>query len=167
DHTLIVSPTGLVTITGGKWTTWRKMAEDAVNKAVAVAALPEKKCITRQLPVHGYTTNPTGKEHLSVYGADAAAIEQLMQEPGMHKQLHPQYPYTVAEVAWAARHEMAQTVEDVLARRVRLLFTDARAAIQAAPLVARILAEELAKDDAWQQQQVEQFRQLAGHYVLG
>lgn len=165
DHTLIVSPSGMITITGGKWTTWRKMAEDAVNKAAATAGLGKRTCVTKELRIHGYTET-NDKDHLRFYGSDAAAIKELLKEPGMNVLLHPGYPFTMAEVAWAVRQEMAQTVEDVLSRRVRLLFIDAAAAISAASVVAGLLCKELNHNDEWVAEQVKQFNETAKNYLL-
>lgn len=165
DHTLIVSASGMITITGGKWTTWRKMAEDAVNRAVETGGLQQKKCVTKALHIHGYAEEKT-TDHLQYYGADAAAIKALMTEPGMNALLHAAYPFTIAEVIWAIRSEMAQTVEDVLARRVRLLFLDAKAAKDAAPVVAELMRKELHYDEAWVKNQLVQFDEIVKRYVL-
>src|SRR6478609_1626896 len=130
SHKIIVSETGLITITGGKWTTYRKIAEDIVDKAIATHQLPQKKCVTEHLSIHGNRKNNATdfENHLFIYGTDNDAILQLQEkEPKLKEKLHPDYNYTLAEVVWAIREEMAITVEDVLARRVRLLFLDARA----------------------------------------
>lgn len=166
DHTLIIAPSKLLTITGGKWTTWRKMAEDAVNHIAEITGQEPRKCVTANLHIHGYTNEPMTDSHLQYYGSDAAAIRELMQEPGMERTLHAAHPFTVAEVVWALRYEMAQTVEDVLARRVRLLFLDANAAMATAPLVAAIMAKEWGKDEHWQKQQAASFNETAGKYLL-
>ena len=126
----------MVTITGGKWTTYRHMAEDCVNQAAALAGLPAAPSVTRHLPIHGSHPDSAQFGHLAVYGADAPRI-QALNAPAV---LHPALPYTEAEVIWAARHELARTVEDVLARRTRALFLNARAAIAMAPRVASLLA---------------------------
>jgi glycerol-3-phosphate dehydrogenase len=100
-----------------------------------------------------------------VYGSDAPLIQDLIcAEPALAEPLDPALPYTGAEVVWAVRHEMARTVEDVLARRTRALFLNARAAIRMAPRVAGLMARELDRDAAWQIQQVESFGKLAGNY---
>ncbi len=154
DHTLVISPGGLVTITGGKWTTYRKMAQDAVDNAVFTARLAPKACLTKDLPI-GNPRNRNGN------------IERLINtDASLASPIHPAYPYTKAEVIYAVRNEMAQTVEDVLARRTRILFIGAAAAIEAAPLVASIMAQELGKDAIWQQQQVDSFTSLAQQYIL-
>jgi glycerol-3-phosphate dehydrogenase len=154
DHTLMVSASGLVSITGGKWTTYRKMAEDAVNKAVSVAGLPETACMTRQLPLG----KPAKKNRW--------IQEQIVQEQGAGKQLVPGLPYTVADWLYAIQFEMAMTVEDLLARRTRILFLDAKAAIDLAPRAAEILAQAHNWTDAYRQEQVTGFLELAAGYLL-
>jgi len=165
DHKLIVSASGLITITGGKWTTYRKMGEETVNKAIEVAALQPSTCQTKNISIHGCA--PRGTTYLSIYGTDAESIQQLMKaQPELGKPLVDGEPYTGAEVVWAVRHEMARNVEDVLARRMRLLFLDARAAMLAAPKVASLMAAELQQNEEWEQKQIETFNQLASQYLL-
>lgn len=168
DHTLQVSSSGLVTITGGKWTTYRKMAEDTVDHLATLVGLEEKPCPTADLHIHGYMHAAERHGALAPYGSDAAKIEELaMAEPELAELLHERLPYIRAEVVWAGREEMARTVEDVLARRTRALILDARAAAEAAPEVARLLGEVLEKDEAWRAEQISEFRTLAQGYVLG
>lgn len=162
EHVIRVSPSGLLTVTGGKWTTYRKMGEDVVNQAIQLGPLPARASITAHLPLHGWTQTPD-TEPLNVYGSDAIHIREL---PGATTQLHPRLPYSEAEIRWAARYELARTVEDVLARRTRSLILDAIASIEASPHVAAILAEELGRDTTWQQQQIEAYQSLAAGYVL-
>ena len=161
DHHIEVAESGLITITGGKWTTYRRMAEDVVDHAELVASLPSRPCRTQELPIHG-AGKPGVDGALKFYGSDAAVIE-AMALPAL---VHPRLNLTEAEVRWHARHEMARTVEDVLARRSRSLLLDARASSEAAPAVARLMAEELGKDDAWLRQQVQAYQALAAGYVL-
>ena len=162
DHTIHVARSGMITIAGGKWTTYRKMAEDCVDHAATLASLTDRPCITRTLKIHGYHPDPQRFADLDFYGADAAAIGQLMQAQGaLQQQLHPALPLRAAQVVWAARSEMARTVEDVLCRRSRALSLDAHAAVEAAPEVARLMADELGRDERWQQEQVTQFEQVA------
>jgi glycerol-3-phosphate dehydrogenase len=143
------------------------MAEDTVNKAIQLGLLENKKCRTKNLRIHGYRPHPDLYNHLYVYGSDEPAIRALAAgHPGYAKKLHSDYPYTVAEVIWAVRHEMARDVEDVLARRVRLLYIDARAAIAAAPATAQAMAEELHKDQAWIDRQIEAFIAVAKRYLI-
>jgi glycerol-3-phosphate dehydrogenase len=166
DHFLVVSASGLVTITGGKWTTYRKMGEDTINQAALVAGLDECESRTRNLRVHGWLQNADRKDPLHVYGSDAAAIRAMVREqPALGEKLHGRLPYLKAEALWAARHEMARTVEDVLARRTRALLLDARASIEAAPAVADIMAAEFRRDASWKQKQIADYTQLARGYV--
>lgn len=165
DHKLMVSESGLVTITGGKWTTYRKMAEETVNKVIEVGRLNPVPSGTKNIPIHG-CAQPS-EDALSIYGTDSVEIKRLMLlEPSSKKLLIESMPYTEAEVIWATRTEMARTVEDILARRLRILFLDARAALKAAPRVAELMATELNKDEAWKKTQVEEFGKVAEKYLL-
>jgi glycerol-3-phosphate dehydrogenase len=167
DHTIITSNSGLVTITGGKWTTYRKMAEDVLNKAVTVAGLEEKICLTRHFKIHGWVNKTDRNDPLHFYGADAVHIKNLCEEnPVLKKRIHPLFPYIKAGIIWAVQNEMAITVEDILARRTRMLFLDAQAAIEAAPLVARTMATATNKDEQWIQQQINDFNFIATQYLL-
>ncbi len=167
SHKLIVSESGLITITGGKWTTYRKMAEDTIDQAVQTCGLESRSCATKSLPVHGSMQGVDWEDHLYVYGSDRDKVLALSSENNeWAKKLHPEYDYLQAEVIWAVREEMALTVEDVLARRVRLLFLDAQAAIKVAPMVAALMATELKKDMQWQNDQVTAFTSLAKAYLL-
>ena len=166
-HKLLVAPSNLVTITGGKWTTYRRMAQDTVDKALEVAGLKPVACQTANLKVHGHARKHAGRPHLGIYGSDAAPIQALIQEnPKLGQQLHPSFPNTLAEVYWAVHNEMARTVEDVLARRLRILFLNARVAMDMAPKVAAIMAAQLGQGTDWQQQQVASFNALAQNYLL-
>ncbi len=158
DHVIRIEEPGLVTITGGKWTTYRHMAEQCVDQAAELAGLEHRPSPTREMRIHGYLPGAAGD--LAVYGTDAAEIE-----PG--PRLAAALPYGEGEVRFAARREMARTVEDVLARRTRALCLNARAAIAMAPRVAEILAEELGRDAAWREAQVREFGVLARGYCLG
>jgi glycerol-3-phosphate dehydrogenase len=165
EHYIEVSPSGLVTVTGGKWTTYRKMGADVVDRAAPAAGLPARATCTESLRIHGWTAAPP-LGALSVYGSDAGAVEALARSsPAWAAMLHPRLPYRCAEVVWAARHEMARTVEDVLARRTRALLLDARASLEAAPCVARLLATELRRDAAWAEEQVTHYTRLARRYL--
>jgi glycerol-3-phosphate dehydrogenase len=166
DHTIIVSKSNLITITGGKWTTYRKMAKDAVNNAAFVAKLPIVKCTTRKLKLHGYTNTLKYGDKFSAYGSDAELIQAMINErPELIKSIHPKYDYCHAELEFSVRNEMAMTVEDILARRSRLLFVDARAAIEAAPIVAQVMARLLKEDQHWEEEQVSTFLALANGYL--
>ena len=167
DHTIHFDASGLLTTTGGKWTTYRNMAEHTVDQAADFARLTERPCVTRTLNVHGFHSNAERFGALSVYGSDALAIQDLMRTtPSLAAPLHEQLPYTGAEVVWGTRHEMARTVEDVLARRTRALFLNARAAEAMAPEVARLMGGELGWDASRQAAEVAAFRTLAMGYRL-
>lgn len=166
-HKLLVSKSNLITITGGKWTTYRKMAEDTVNKAIRVGKLDTKTCVTGVLKLDGYTDKPDiFPKHLRPYGANAPAIIELEKnDPSLSQPLHPDYPYTEAELVWSVREDMAIRIEDFLARRIRLLFIDARAAQDIAPKVARIMAALLHKDESWIQSELSAFSSLTQNYL--
>ncbi len=140
DHTINIDNSGLLTITGGKWTTYRKMAEDAVNHAATLARLEEKICVTKELKIFKSPENSAEK-------------------------LHEKLDYTIQDVIEGINTEMARTLEDILARRTRALFLNAKVAIEIAPKVAEIMAKELGKDDAWEAEQVKQFQEVAGNYL--
>lgn len=167
EHSILVSKSGMLTIAGGKWTTYRKMAQDVVDHAVTLAGLEPRPCVTKRLPIHGHHLHAERFGELAVYGADAPAVEALIRsDPEWSQPLHPRLPVRRGEVVWAAREEMARTVDDVLARRVRGLLFDARAAMEAAPVVAELMARELGRDERWVAGQVEAFRALAEGYLL-
>jgi glycerol-3-phosphate dehydrogenase len=166
EHSILVSVSGLVTVTGGKWTTYRKMGEDAVTHAAAVAGLPERPSVTAGLALHGWGEKAADESPLDVYGVDAAEVKGLAKEnPAWGELLHPALPYRACEVVWAVRNEWARTVDDVLARRTRALLLDARASMVAAPRVAELMAAELWKDTAWQKAQVAAYTDLAEGYL--
>jgi glycerol-3-phosphate dehydrogenase len=167
DHTIHISGSGLVTITGGKWTTYRKMAEDTVDQAAVLAQLDERPCTTQDLNIHGYHRNAVQFGDLAVYGSDARAIQALQRrDPAYGEKLHARLTPTAAEVVWAVRHEMARTVEDFLSRRTRSLLLDARASIEMAPRVAEVMAAELGLDADWQAEQVAAYAALARQYLM-
>ncbi len=166
DYTIHIDHAGLVTIAGGKWTTYRHMAEDCVEHAITLGGLEEKTCVTAMTHIHGFHEHPEELGSLAVYGTDAAAILALAKErPELARPLHADLPYLAAEVVWAARHEMARTVDDALSRRTRSLLLNARAAVEAAPVVASLLAAELDKDETWEEAQVAAFRAMAAQYI--
>lgn len=167
SHKIYRSKSGLLTITGGKWTTYREMAEEIVDMCIKEGSLEDRKCETKNMKVHGYKKNVDRSKWDYVYGTDVEAINKIAQEnPEFAQLLDPEYTFTQAHVVWAVRSEMAQTVEDVLARRVRALFLDAKAAIKMAPKVAEIVAKELNKSEEWQKEQIEEFTALAKNYTL-
>jgi glycerol-3-phosphate dehydrogenase len=167
EHTIHIAGSGLLTIAGGKWTTYRRMAADAVDHAATLGRLDERPCISRELRIHGYHEDAGQYGDLAVYGADAPAVLELARaEPALGERLCEALPVIGAQVVWAAREEMARTVEDVLSRRTRALLLDARAARDVAPRVAALLARELGRDEAWQRAQVAAFAKLADAAVI-
>lgn len=166
DHTIALDARGLITITGGKWTTYRRMAEDCVDRASVLVGLPARPCHTATLRIHGFTQDFASSGSLRAYGSDAPHLWELIaQDSSLGIPLDPALPNLAAEVIWAARHEMARTVEDVLARRTRALFLDARAALRMAPGVAGLLARELGRDDHWHEEQLRSFATMAAGYL--
>jgi glycerol-3-phosphate dehydrogenase len=164
DHEVRIAASELISVLGGKWTTYRKMAEDGVDQAARVARLPPRECMTKSMPVHGHCRNSSAIR-FKEYGSDTAALEQLIASTASgNEQLAERLPYVAGQVTFAARHEMARTVEDVLARRTRALFLDAEAAVAAAPRVAELLASELGRDANWQADQLKQFLDVAAAY---
>jgi glycerol-3-phosphate dehydrogenase len=171
EHAVVVSNSGLVTLVGGKWTTYRKMAEDVMIDAIAVGGLPARPCVTETMRLHGAIDrgDPAFPVDYArrVYGSDLAEVDAIAHEnPNLALPLHPRLPYTGAQIVFGARHEMARGVEDVLARRTRALLLDARAASEIAPRAAALLAAELGRDRAWIGDQVGAFRALARGYLL-
>jgi glycerol-3-phosphate dehydrogenase len=167
DHTIHIDHSGLLSIAGGKWTTYRRMAEHCIDQAATLAELPEKQSVTSHLNIHGYHKHASKFEHLASYGSDGIAIQDMIRnEPSLVTVLHPELTYCEAEVVWAAKAEMATTIEDVLARRTRALFLNARAASAMAPRVAALMARELNRDEAWQSEQVRAFQKLACKHII-
>ncbi len=167
SHKLISSDSGLITITGGKWTTYRQMAQETVDLGIKKAGLSDRKCVTKEMRIHGYRPTTDRSNWMYVYGSDGDKIMMLQREkPEYAEKLHPAFDFTVAQVVWAVREEMAVTVDDVLARRMRALYLDARASKEMAPKVARIMAQELGKDETWEKAQVKEFTEMANGYIL-
>lgn len=160
-HKIMVSASGLLTILGGKWTTYRKMGEDLIDRLEQVKRWPATQSVTARLPVHGAGTRIPDTDPLYYYGTDAAQIRAMDNSV-----LSESLGIVRAQVLWAVRMEMAHTVEDVLARRTRALFLDAEEALRIAPEVAALMAAELGKDKNWETQQVHDFRMLAVTYLL-
>jgi glycerol-3-phosphate dehydrogenase len=167
EHTITVARSGLLTIAGGKWTTYRKMAEDVVDAAATLADLDLRECVTRSLNIHGYHVHADRFGSLAAYGSDAIEVQQLVDSNAeLAASIHPRLDALVAEVVWAVREEMARTVDDFLARRTRSLILDARAASEAAPLVAATMAGELGRGPEWARAETEAFQTLAQGYLL-
>lgn len=166
SHKIIISDSKLITLTGGKWTTFRKMGEDTVDTFYKVTGLSAVESSSKDIHLHGYTTEKLDG-HWQVYGSDKQEIAALIDEnPSWSELLHPAYPYSKAEVVWAIREEMALKIEDILSRRMRMLILDAKAAIEMAPKVADVMAEELSLDQQWKDAELEDFGKLANKYVI-
>lgn len=168
DHHLELSESGLVTISGGKWTTYRKMAEDTIDTAAKFAALKPKKCITETLKLHGFdpTAEEDGSLFLSQFGKDIKEIKELEKTDDKLKlKISGNFPYTYAEILWSIKNESPQKLEDIMARRTRALFLDARSSINIAQRVAEFMAEHMDKDEAWVEQEVKEFKELAENYL--
>jgi glycerol-3-phosphate dehydrogenase len=167
-HKILISVSGLITIIGGKWTTYRKMAEDTIEKAIMLGGLPERECVTRHLPIHGFRMDiDPYNDPLAPYGLEKEEILALAEdEDGWNGWLTEKLHILKAQVAWAVRKEMARTVEDVLARRTRALFLDARESIRIAPEVARLMAKELKRGDEWITSQIKIFNTVAKNYYF-
>jgi glycerol-3-phosphate dehydrogenase len=166
DHTIVVSQSGLITIAGGKWTTYRHMAEDVIDRAETLGGLEQNDCVTKRLNIHGYHEHAEQFGELAHYGSDALAIKALLSEESEAELVHPRLKLRVGEVRWMARQEMARTVDDILSRRSRSLLFDAKASQEAAAKVASLLAEELKRDKSWEEGQVETFQQLSQNYLV-
>jgi glycerol-3-phosphate dehydrogenase len=166
DHSVIVSESGLISVLGGKWTTYRKMAEDVVNTAAIHARLSFAECVTRDLSIHGSENDVDFSIPGYYYGSDRPLIQEISwKDDSLFTPLHSHLPYTTADIVWAVRNEYCMTVEDALVRRTRALLLDAAAAMEMAPTVARIMADELDLDHQWQQKQVDQFSSIARQYL--
>jgi glycerol-3-phosphate dehydrogenase len=167
DHSIIVSESGVVNITGGKWTTYRKMAQDAVDNAVFSGKLEKRNCITQTLQVNNLANENLEYPHLKIYGAEAIVIENFINQNSYHQQkIHQTLPLTVGEVIWIIQNEMPQTIEDVLSRRTRVLFSNTAVAIEIAPIVGELLKAHFNKSQSWVNHQVELFVEVAKKYSL-
>ncbi len=167
-HKILISISGLITIVGGKWTTYRRMAEDAIEKAIMLGGLPERNCVTQHLLIHGFRMDiDPCTDKMAFYGLDKEEVLAIGEEEKvltgfLSEKLHV---YN-SQVAWAVRKEMARTVEDVLARRTRALFLDARESVRMAPAVAEIMAKELGHNEEWQKNQIKEFKRVAKNYFF-
>jgi len=166
EHTVSISSSGLITIAGGKWTTYRKMAEDTVDQALIVAQFDNKPSVTKDLHLHGYIRGKIEENDFSVYGSDADSVNRICDEMALNNLLHPKFNIKEGEVIWSARNEFARTVEDFLARRTRALFLDAEASINMAPKVAELMAREMNKNSAWIKEQIHTFNEVAKCYLF-
>ena len=165
SHKIIVSSSKLFTIIGGKWTTYRKMGEDMIDKVEKEFGLKQTVSRTSSLPIHGSVDGENGGDPLYYYGSDKVGLNKIMTQTGggwisekmnVHK----------AQVLWAVKEEMARTTEDVLSRRTRTLLLDAKESLRIAPLVAAIMAEEMNRSGEWVEEQVKSYNEVAKNYVI-
>lgn len=167
DHSIIVAESGIINITGGKWTTYRKMAQDAVDNAVFSGKLDKRKCITQSLQINALPNSNLQFSHLKVYGNEAESVQNFINQSAYHQQkIHSTLPLTYGEVIWIIENEMPQTIEDILARRTRVLFTNASIAKEIAPLIGELLKLHLQETDIWLQQQLYFFGEVAKKYMI-
>ena len=164
-HKITLSPSGLLSIIGGKWTTYRRMAEETIDKGIKAGFLENRKCVTSDLKLITLPINiSSGRLH--IYGDSAFEIERMINEnPGLGIPIDPRLPYTKAEIIWICRNEMPLTIEDVLSRRTRALLLNARASVEIATEVAFLMAKELGFDMEWQNEQIESYSQLVKNYI--
>ncbi len=166
-HKIYRSESGLITIIGGKWTTYRQMGEEVVNRAAQVGQLPPVKSATKTLHIHGYQAHTDISDPMYFYGSDRQKIIEIMeQEPDLKAWVSEELNISAAQIAWACRHEYARSVEDVLSRRTRALVLDAAESIRMAHGVAAIMAREFNYDKNWEKEQVDQFTQIAETYLI-
>jgi len=164
-HRISISASGMVTVEGGKWTTYRRMAQDALDKAIKKGLLEDRKCLTHNFPISGANHTVDKSDRLHIYGSNISAIKELMKD-GNEKILHQLLPYTKAEIIWLCRNEMPGKLEDILARRTRALYLNAHASLEMAPEVASIMAKEMGFDKEWEKKQVDEYRELVKNYVV-
>lgn len=164
-HKITVSTSGLISVLGGKWTTYRKIAEDAVNTIQMVGGLSERKCNTESLPVFGFDPNADWSNPLHCYGTEAPKLEALTTEKG-NVSLSDKLHITKNQILWAVKEEMAICLEDVLSRRTRCLFLDATESEKIAPQVAQIMADALGKDARWVKEELNSLKTIIKNYQL-
>jgi glycerol-3-phosphate dehydrogenase len=166
DHVVEVLGKKMISVLGGKWTTYRKMAQDAIDRAIEIGSLPSSRSVTAEMKIHGADSSPDGGIE-RCYGSDRPELERLVKEdPELGEPLHPRLPYRKVSVVWGARRESALTLEDVMARRTRAILLDAQASVEAAPVAVRLLARELGQDKAWEESQLQEFSRFAARYRL-
>jgi len=164
-HKITLSHSGLLSIIGGKWTTYRRMAEETIDRAIKAGLLERAKCITSKLKLTTLASNNTSKR-FHIYGDHSIDIEKMISEnPELGIPVDPRLPYTRAEILWICRNEMPFRLEDILARRTRSLFLNARASADIAPEVAGLMATEFGYDQNWQKEQIESYNELVKNYI--
>jgi glycerol-3-phosphate dehydrogenase len=165
SHKIIISVSNLFTILGGKWTTYRKMGEDVINRIEKEFNWDHTVTPTASMHIYGYANGVSWSDPLYFYGSDTARIRERMNGTA-NELISESLKIHKLQVQWAVEHEMARTVEDVLSRRTRALLLDARESIRIAPEVAKIMSKDLNKDEKWVKQQVEEYTRLANNYII-
>ncbi|MGH2647572.1 MAG: glycerol-3-phosphate dehydrogenase/oxidase, partial [Ginsengibacter sp.] len=165
SHKILVSPSKLFSILGGKWTTYRKMGEDMIDRCEKELQWKHAISVTASLHIHGYTMQSNQSDSLYYYGSDEILIKKIINESG-NEWISEKLEINKAQVIWAIREEMARTVEDVLSRRTRALLLDAAESIRVAPFVAKQMAQQMNKDEDWINEQIKIFKAVAENYVL-
>jgi glycerol-3-phosphate dehydrogenase len=164
-HKITLSKSGLLTIIGGKWTTYRRMAEETIDRAIKEGFLGKSECITSGLRLASPASDKSA-ERFYAYGDNSADIEKIISEnPETGIALDKRLPYTRAEIIWICRNEMPVNIEDILARRTRSLFLNARASADIAPQVADIMAAEFGFDQNWRNDQIDSYNLLIKNYI--
>ncbi len=165
-HKIMITEAGLITLTGGKWTTYRKMGGDVIKRAIKHANLKKTKSVTRSLKIHGHHTRMDMKAPHFWYGADLKQINRLIEkDPGMGEVISEKLHILKAQVIWAVREEMARTLDDCLSRRTRTLQLDVKESLRIAPRVAEIMAREMGYNQNWETKQVRAYTALAKNYL--
>jgi glycerol-3-phosphate dehydrogenase len=164
-HKITLSSSRLLSIIGGKWTSYRRMAEETIDRAVRAGILEKRKCVTRDFSLY-HANKPLKIERLKIYGINGWEIEEMIADkPDLGELIHPDLPYTKAEIIWICRNEMPVRLEDMLARRLRALFLDARASSDSAPVVAELMAKELGFGNSWQENEILKYNNLLNNYI--
>ena len=165
SHKIDISPSGLISILGGKWTTYRKIAEDAINTAISINKLKKKKCKTERTKLFGFKRNVSWSDPMHVYGSLKKKVESL---GGINdnKSLSNKFYISNNIIEWSIIHEMALTVEDILARRTRCVFLDSKESQRIAPIVAQKMADVLGEDDKWIDAELKKFNKLIKNYIV-
>ena len=165
SHKIDISPSGLISVLGGKWTTYRKIAEDALDKAISINKLKKKKCKTERTKLFGFKRNVSWSDPMHVYGSLKKKVESL---GGINdnKSLSNKFYISNNIIEWSIIHEMALTVEDILARRTRCVFLDSKESKRIAPIVAQKMADVLGEDDKWIDAELKKFNKLIKNYIV-
>ena len=165
SHKIDISPSGLISVLGGKWTTYRKIAEDAIDTAISINKLKKKKCKTERVKLFGFKKNVDWSDPMHVYGSLKKQIES-MGSKNDNESLSNKFYISNNIIQWSIIHEMAVSLEDVLARRTRCVFLDSRESMRIAPIVAKKMAEVLEEDQNWIDMELKKFNKLIKNYMV-